>query len=118
MAWTEATQANYRRPDDHRQNDVSDSEWALIAPLIPAQGRMGRPRTADLRRVFNAIQFMLGTGCQWRSIPPRFPPFTTVQHYVDRDAAFRADAREAVCAARVDTLESADCRRLLPSRHH
>ena len=66
MAWTEATRANDRRAHDHRQNDVSDAEWALIAPLIPEQGRMGRPRRTDLRRVFDAIQYMLASGCQWR----------------------------------------------------
>ena len=81
MAWTEATQANYRRPHDHRQNDVSDEEWALIASLIPEQGRMGRPRSTDLRRVFDAIQYMLASGCQWRLIPPCYPPFSTVQNY-------------------------------------
>ena len=45
MAWTEATQANYRRVHDYRQNDVSDAEWALIAPLIPEvspENRTGR----------------------------------------------------------------------------
>ena len=98
MAWTEATQANYRRPDDHRQNDVSDSEWALIAPLIPAQGRMGRPRTADLRRVFDAIQYMLASGCQWRLIPPCYPPFSTVQNY------FYAWSREGVLERMLDAL--------------
>ena len=79
MAWTEATQVNYRRAHDHRQNDVSDEEWALIAPLIPEQGRMGRRRSTDLRRVFDAIQYMLASGCQWRLIPPCYPPFSTVR---------------------------------------
>ncbi len=31
--------------------------------------------------MLDAIQFMLGTGCQWRAIPRPFPPFTTVQNY-------------------------------------
>ena len=78
MAWSEATRGNYRRPHDHRQNDVSDAEWALIAPLIPEQGRIGRPRSTDPRRVFDTIQYMLALGCQWRLIPPCYPPFSTV----------------------------------------
>ena len=41
----------------------------------------GRPRKTDPRVVFNAIQYMLATGCQWRALPLDFPPFTTVQHY-------------------------------------
>ena len=31
--------------------------------------------------MFNAIQYLPGTGCQWRALPPAFPPFTTVQNY-------------------------------------
>ena len=34
----------------------------------------------DLREVFDAIQYMLATGCQWRALPKCFPPFTTVQN--------------------------------------
>ena len=41
---------------------------------------MGRPRSTDLRRVFDAIQYMLASGCQWRLIPPCYPPFATVQN--------------------------------------
>ena len=64
MPWTEAAQANYRRPHSHRQNDLSDEEWALIAPLIPEQGRMGRPRSTDLRRVNEDAQEASGVGAQ------------------------------------------------------
>ena len=69
MPWNEATQAKYRRSDDFRQNDLTDEEWRLVAPLIPAQGRMGRPRSTDPRRVFDAIQYMLSSGCQWAPDP-------------------------------------------------
>ncbi len=98
VAWTEATQVNYRRAHDHRQNDVSDEEWALIAPLLPEQGRMGRPRSTDLRRVFDAIQYMLASGCQWRLIPPCYPPFSTVQNY------FYAWSRGGVLERMLDAL--------------
>ena len=81
MAWTEAAQLKYKRSNDSGQNDVKDEEWALIEPLIPKQGRMGRPRKTDLREVFNAIQYMLASGCQWRLIPKTYPPFSTVQNY-------------------------------------
>ena len=89
---------NYRRAHDHRQNDVSDEEWALIAPLIPEQGRMGRRRSTDLRRVFDAIQYMLASGCQWRLIPPCYPPFSTVQNY------FYAWSRGGVLERMLDAL--------------
>ena len=98
MVWTEATQAKYRRSDDFRQNDVSDEEWALIEPLVPAQGRMGRPRLTDSRRVFDAIQYMLASGCQWRLIPPCYPPFSTIQNY------FYAWSRSGVLERMLDVL--------------
>lgn len=76
MALTKAAERKYKRRDDSRLNDVTDEEWALIEPLIPKQDRMGRPRKTDLRDVFNAIQFMLPSGCQWRLVPERYPPLT------------------------------------------
>ena len=85
MSWTETTQAQYMRSFGvaHAQyeTDVTDAEWALVEGFLPPPSKMGRPRKTDLRAVFNAIQFLLGTGCQWRSIPRIFPPFTTVQNY-------------------------------------
>ncbi len=81
MPWSEATQAKYRRTDDHRQNNLTDEEWLLIEPMIPKQGRMGRPRKRDPRQIFDAIQYMLASGCQWRLLPGCFPPFSTVQNY-------------------------------------
>ena len=81
MAWNETTQVKYRRTDDHRQNNLTDEEWLLIEPMIPKQGRMGRPRKTDPRQIFDAIQYMLASGCQWRLIPGCFPPFSTVQNY-------------------------------------
>jgi putative transposase len=53
----------------------------MIEPLLSSQRRLGRPRTADLREVVNAILYMASTGCQWRMLPTDFPPFTTVQNY-------------------------------------
>ena len=81
MAWNETAQEQYRRPSDRFETDLTDEEWELIEPLLPSPSRMGRPRSTNLRAVFNAIQFMLGTGCQWRALPPCFPTFTTVQGY-------------------------------------
>ena len=42
---------------------------------------MGRPRKIDLRSVFDAIWYILSTGCQWRALPGEYPPFSTVQNY-------------------------------------
>ncbi len=80
MSWDEATHAQYRRSRDRYESDLTDEEWDVIRHLLPEPSTRGRPRTTDLRDVFNAVQYMLATGCQWRAIPKCFPPFTTVQN--------------------------------------
>jgi putative transposase len=62
-------------------SDLTDAEWALIAPLIPPSKWGGRPRSVDMRQVLNAIFYVLKTGCQWAMIPHDLPPKGTVYHY-------------------------------------
>jgi transposase len=81
MAWTETTRKIYARKGSRYASDVTDSEWELIAAHLPLPRRLGRPRTADLREVMNAILYIASTGCQWRMLPKDFPPCSTVQRY-------------------------------------
>ena len=81
MPWTEITRRDYRRDGLRYASDLTDAEWALIAPYLPSPRRLGRPRTTDLRQVVNALLYMAASGCQWRLLPRDFPPFTTVQGY-------------------------------------
>jgi putative transposase len=61
--------------------DLTEAEWALLAPLMPAAKRGGRPRTTDIREVVHAIFYVLRGGCQWRLLPKEFAPYQTVYHY-------------------------------------
>lgn len=81
MPWTEITRAHYRREGLRFASDMTDAEWALIARRLPARRRLGRPRTTDLRKIVEAILYVLATGCQWRALPGDFPPRSTVQGY-------------------------------------
>ena len=81
MAWTEFTRRRYERSGGRYASDASDAEWALIAPFMPAPRRIGRPRTTDLRDVFDAILYIATTGCQWRMLPNDFPAVSTVRRY-------------------------------------
>lgn len=56
--------------------DLSDDEWAIIAPLLPMQGRGAR--RGDDRKVLNGIFYILRTGAPWRDLPERYGPRTTV----------------------------------------
>ncbi|MCW3474354.1 IS5 family transposase [Limobrevibacterium gyesilva] len=81
MPWTEITRPQYRRDGLRYASDLKDAEWVLIAPFMPAEHRLGRPRSVDLRSVVNAMFYIASTGCQWRQLPKEFPPYSTVQGY-------------------------------------
>jgi putative transposase len=81
MSWTEITRPQYRRDHLRYASDLTDMEWSVLAPLMPARCRVGHPRTVDLRAVVNAILYILATGCQWRALAKDFPPRSTVQYY-------------------------------------
>jgi putative transposase len=61
--------------------DLSDKEWELLEPYLPAQKWRGRPRLHSPRQILNAVFYILKTGCQWRMLPREFPPWKTVFHY-------------------------------------
>ena len=62
--WTEITRRRYEREGQRYASDLTDAEWAVIAP--PAVKRLGRPRETELRSVLDAILYIARTGCQWR----------------------------------------------------
>ena len=79
--WTEITRPDYERRGGRYASDMTDREWALIAPFMPPRKMTGRPRTTDMRDVVDAILYMASTGCQWAMLPNDFPPRSTVQRY-------------------------------------
>ena len=81
MPWDDVARAQHTRKTDRYPSDMSDDEWSLLEPMVPAARSGGRPRTTDMREVVNAIFYIGSTGCQWRALPKDFPPMTTVQGY-------------------------------------
>lgn len=81
MPWTEITRPDYDRRSLRYASDTTDEEWALIKPFMPPKSKVGRPRKTEMRAVWNAIQYIAASGCQWAMLPRDFPPFTTVQYY-------------------------------------
>src|SRR5579864_9283827 len=61
--------------------DLTDAEWARLAPHIPPAKTGGRP-ARDRREIFAAVSYVVRTGCAWRLLPHDFPPWQTVYHYV------------------------------------
>ena len=64
--------------------DLSDEEWAISTPLITPGKQAGHPQVLELRRIVDAVFYLLRTGCQWRALPHEFPPWPSVfYHYAN-----------------------------------
>jgi transposase len=64
--------------------DVSDEEWAFVAPYLTLLREDCRQRRHDLREVFNALRWMIRAGAPWRLIPHEFPPWAAVHQQAQR----------------------------------
>ena len=62
-------------------SDLTDAEWRLLEPLLPAPSPIGRPITYPRREVVNAILYILRSGCSWRMLPHDLPPWRTAFLY-------------------------------------
>jgi transposase len=80
--WTVEQRQAHERKGLRYPSDLTDAEWALVAPLIPPAKRGGRKRRVDVREVLNGIFYVLATGCQWRALPKDLPPKSTVHDYL------------------------------------
>jgi len=79
--WTRENRARYDRRALRYPSDLTDTEWALIEPLIASAKRGGNKRRVDVRQVVNGLMYILSTGCQWEAIPKDLPPRSAVNDY-------------------------------------
>ncbi len=61
--------------------DLSDEEWTYLKTRLPNPNLPRRPRAHPLRHIFDAIFYVLRSGCPWRFLPGDFPPWSTVYYY-------------------------------------
>jgi putative transposase len=78
--------------ETHYPADLADAQWACLRRHLPLATAL-RQRRHSLRRVFDAIFYLLRTGCQWRGcplggMPADYPPWQAVYYYFRR---FRLD---------------------------
>ena len=59
------------------ETSLTDAQWAIIKPMLPAISKRGRPPT-DRRLVLDAILYIVKGGIPWRLLPAGFPPRSTV----------------------------------------
>jgi transposase len=65
-------------------SDVSDDEWAFVAPYLTLMREDAPQREYSLREVFNGLRYIVRTGAQWRMMPNDLPPWYTVYQQTQR----------------------------------
>ena len=61
--------------------DLTDAEWRILEPWVPAVKAGGRPAEYSRREIVNALLYVCRTGCQWRLMPHDLPYWKTVYTY-------------------------------------
>ena len=79
--WTTENRSRYDRRKLRYPSNLTDAEWALVAPLIRPAKRGGNKRTVNVREVVNGLMYILSTGCQRAAIPKDLPPRSTLHDY-------------------------------------
>jgi len=62
-------------------SSLSDGEWDCLQRFLPPRSPRGKLRRHCLRTIFDAIFYLLRTGCPWRYLPSDFPPWQTVYYH-------------------------------------
>jgi len=65
-------------------SDVSDAEWAFVAPYLTLMTEAAPQRHHDLRELFNALRWIVRTGAPWRLLPHDFPRWDAVYQQTQR----------------------------------
>jgi transposase len=65
-------------------SDVTDAEWEFLLPYLSLMREDAPQREYPLRDLFNAIRYVVKTGCQWRFLPHDLPPWTAVYQQARR----------------------------------
>ncbi len=110
---------DYVPPDTSNNNttydtDLTDAQWAVVAPLLPPPDSSGAPITTNLRHAINALLYRLKTGCQWKMLPKDFAiPWKTVSNWHEKFA--RLGTWERVQRALAERVRVGDGRAADPS---
>ena len=65
-------------------SDLTDSQWAVVEPLLPKPGNKSKYAKRDL---LDAVLYVSKTGCQWRNLPKDFPDWQAVYQFFKRAKA-------------------------------
>lgn len=94
-------------------SDVSDEEWALVAPYLTLMTQDAPQRTHPLREVFNGLRWIVRAGATWRMMPHDLPPWEVV--YQQSQRWLRAGVFESLVHDLRELLRVATGRNARPS---
>jgi putative transposase len=63
------------------ETSLSDAAWEVVEPIFISQEKRGRPRIYEVRRIVDAILYVVKNGCLWRCLPHDFPPWKSIYYY-------------------------------------
>jgi transposase len=82
-----------------RRHEITDRQWTVIAPLLSGKATDSGVSAKDNRLFFNAVVWLMRTGCPWADLPERFGKFDTVRK------RFRRLAQKGVWQRLFDALQ-------------
>ena len=94
-------------------SDVSDEEWALVAPYLTLMTEDAPQREYPLREVFNGLRWMARAGASWRLMPHDLPPWPVVYQQTQR--WLKAKVFESLSSNLLAILRIAEGRQEMPT---
>ncbi len=83
-----------------RRHDLTDAQWAMLAPALPAASVRGRPPRWTKRQIIDGIRWRVRTGAPWRDVPAEYAPWPTLYRW------FRRWQRDGTWAAVLAVLQA------------
>ena len=67
-----------------RRHDLTDAQWAVLEPALPADPQRGRPPRWTKRQIIDGIRWRVRAGTPWRDVPEGYPPWQTLYRWFRR----------------------------------
>jgi transposase len=99
--------------------DLTDAQWAVLEPLLPAGRKRGRPAKWTKRQLIDGIRWRVRAGAPWRDVPPVYGPWQTVYGLFrrwQRDGTWRAVLTGLQARADAAGLDLLGCQRRFHGR--
>lgn len=77
-------------------SDITREQFEYIRPILESARKRTNPRIYDLYDVWNGLNYVLKTGCQWRALPHEYPKWRTVHEYFSIWKKENGDTKQSI----------------------